>query len=217
MNAGMSPPVKLNRGLYFGDFVASPIAIAVLTTVVLAHRDFEAAGLYGLTLLAGLGAWTLVEYAVHRWVYHRVPFFEKLHDAHHANPRALIGAPSFFSVGIVFVVFFTPLLFVSLVAASGFASGALLAYIAYMLVHHFSHHMEPRSGSLLCQARIRHMAHHYQKTPGNYGVTTSFWDWAFSTKLERPPRYPALDAAGRPERNVSASDFSTPLSRGADR
>ena len=55
--------MKLNRGLYFGDFVASPIAIVVLTTVALAHRDFEAAGLWGLTLLAGLGTWTLVEYA----------------------------------------------------------------------------------------------------------------------------------------------------------
>jgi hypothetical protein len=85
--------MKLNRGLYFGDLVASPIAIVVLTTVALVHRDFEAVGLWGLALFAGLGAWTLVEYAVHRWVYHRVPFFKKLHDAHHESPRALIGAP----------------------------------------------------------------------------------------------------------------------------
>jgi sterol desaturase/sphingolipid hydroxylase (fatty acid hydroxylase superfamily) len=187
--------MKLNRGLYFGDFVASPIAIVVLTTVALAHRDFEAAGLWGLTLLAGLGTWTLVEYAVHRWVYHRVPFFEQLHDAHHANPRALIGAPSFFSFGIVFGVFFAPFLMVSLVAASGFASGALLGYIGYMLVHHLSHHMDPKLDTLLYQARIRHMAHHYyQGTPGNYGVTTSFWDVVFSTKLKRR-RHPTMEVA----------------------
>ena len=54
----MRLPIKLNKGLYYGDFVASPIAIVVLTTVVLAQRDFEAAGIWGLTLFAGLGAWT---------------------------------------------------------------------------------------------------------------------------------------------------------------
>ena len=197
--------MKLNRGLYFGDFVASPIAIAVLATVALTHRDFEAAGLWGLALFAGLGAWTIVEYAVHRWVYHRVPFFEKFHDAHHANPRALIGAPSFFSFGIVFGAFFAPFLTVSLVVASGFTSGALIGYIGYMLVHHISHHMEPKSGTLLYQARIRHMAHHYRSTPGNYGVTTSFWDWVFSTKLERRHRQPSLDAAEVDSGNVLGS------------
>jgi sterol desaturase/sphingolipid hydroxylase (fatty acid hydroxylase superfamily) len=197
--------MKLNRGLYFGDFVASPIAIAVLTTVALTHRDFEAVGVWGLTLFAGLGAWTLVEYAVHRWVYHRVPFFEQFHDTHHANPRALIGAPSFFSFGIVFGVFFAPFFLVGLVAASGFASGALLGYIGYMLVHHLSHHMEPKSGKLLYQARIRHLAHHYQSAPGNYGVTTSFWDWVFSTKLERRRRrHPALHAADGDSGNALA-------------
>jgi sterol desaturase/sphingolipid hydroxylase (fatty acid hydroxylase superfamily) len=185
--------MKLNRGLYFGDFVASPIAIVALATVALVHRDLEAAGMWGLALLAGLGTWTLVEYAVHRWVYHRVPFFKRLHDAHHANPRALIGAPSFFSFGIVFGVFFAPFVVVGLLAASGFASGALLGYIGYMLVHHLSHHVEPKMGTLLYQARIRHMAHHYQSRPGNYGVTTSFWDWLLATKLERR-RHPSLDA-----------------------
>jgi sterol desaturase/sphingolipid hydroxylase (fatty acid hydroxylase superfamily) len=196
--------MKLNRGLYFGDFVASPIAIVVLTTVALVHRDFEAAGLWGLALFAGLGAWTFVEYTVHRWIYHRVPFFMKLHEAHHADPRALIGAPSFFSFGIVFSVFFAPFLLVGLVAASGFASGALLGYVGYMLVHHLSHHVESKMGTLLYQARIRHMAHHYQSTRGNYGVTTSFWDWVFSTKLERRRRHSALEAADGDSGNALA-------------
>jgi sterol desaturase/sphingolipid hydroxylase (fatty acid hydroxylase superfamily) len=64
-----------------------------------------------------------------------------------------------------------------------------------MLVHHLSHHMEPKSGTLLHQARVRHMAHHYRGTPGNYGVTTSFWDWVFSTTLERRRPRPVMDAA----------------------
>jgi sterol desaturase/sphingolipid hydroxylase (fatty acid hydroxylase superfamily) len=187
--------MNLSKSLYFGDLVASPIAIIVLATVALAGRDIAAAGLWIVALLAGVGAWTLVEYAVHRWLYHRVPFFEKFHDAHHADPRALIGTPSFVSVAMVLGVFLLPLLPIGLVAASGFASGALLGYIGYMLVHHLSHHMEPRPGTMLYQARIRHMAHHYHGTPGNYGVTTSFWDRVFSTNLERRRRHSTVDAS----------------------
>ena len=130
---------------------------------------------------------------MHRWVYHRVPFFKRLHDAHHANPRALIGAPSFFSFGIVFGVFFAPFLSWSAWSLQAASQAAhCLGYIGYMLVHHLSHHVEPKTGTLLYQARIRHMAHHYQSTPGNYGVTTSFWDWLLSTKLERRRRHPSL-------------------------
>jgi hypothetical protein len=39
---------------------------------------------------------------------------EKFDDAHHANTRGLVGAPSFFSFGMVFGAFFAPLLIVSL-------------------------------------------------------------------------------------------------------
>jgi sterol desaturase/sphingolipid hydroxylase (fatty acid hydroxylase superfamily) len=177
--------VNLSKCLYFGDFVASPIAIILIATAALAGRDIEAVGLWLLTLFAGVCAWTFVEYVIHRWVYHRVPFLEKFHDAHHANPRALLGAPSFFGVGLILVAFFAPLLAVGLVPASGFASGALIGYVGYMLVHHVSHHVEPRPGTLLYQARIRHLMHHCCGKPGNYGLTTSFWDRVFSTNLER--------------------------------
>ena len=175
--------MNLSKSLYFGDFVAGPAAIVMLAAVALAGRDIAAVALWIAALSAGAGAWTLVEYAVHRWLYHRVPFFAKFHDAHHANPRALIGTPSFVSVAIVLGVFLVPLLPIGFVAASGFACGALLGYIAYMLVHHVSHHMELRSGTLLHRARVRHMAHHYSGKAGNYGVTTSLWDRVFSTIL----------------------------------
>jgi sterol desaturase/sphingolipid hydroxylase (fatty acid hydroxylase superfamily) len=180
--------MNLSKSLYFGDLVASPIVILVLAALALAGRDLEAVGVWVAALLAGIGTWTLVEYAVHRWLYHRVPFFAKYHDAHHADPRALIGTPSFASIAIVLGVFFVPALALGLVAASGFGSGALIGYIGYMLAHHLSHHFEPRPGTLIYRARIRHMAHHYRDMPGNYGVTTSFWDRVFSTNLEPHPR-----------------------------
>lgn len=188
--------MKLTKSLYFGDFFAAPFVIIVLAAATLARRDLGATPvfLWLLALAAGCAAWTLVEYVVHRWIYHEVPPFEKFHDAHHAQPRELVGAPSFLSIGVILAVVFVPLLAFGLLLASGFTSGMLVGYIGYILVHHATHHWEPRPGSLLYDARIRHMLHHYHDTPGNYGVTSSFWDRVFATHVEpraRPRLRPA--------------------------
>jgi sterol desaturase/sphingolipid hydroxylase (fatty acid hydroxylase superfamily) len=181
--------MKLSKALYFGDFVAIPLAIVVLAAIAIAGHGPEAAGWWLLAFVVGLAVWTFVEYVVHRWVYHAVPFFEKFHDAHHDDPKALIGVPSFVSSGLILGVFFLPFLFaVGIVLAVGFASGALVGYAGYMLVHHASHHWELKPGDLLYEARILHMAHHYHETPGNYGVITPFWDHVFRTYVERRRR-----------------------------
>ena len=181
--------MKLSKALYFGDFVAIPAAIVALGWAAIAERGVGAAGLWLLAFVAGLGVWTFVEYVVHRWVYHAIPFFEKFHDAHHDEPEALIGVPSFVSSGVMLAVFFLPLYFtVGIVFSGGFASGAMLGYAGYMLVHHASHHWTLKPGGMLYKARVQHMAHHYNSTPGNYGVITSFWDNVFSTNIERRRR-----------------------------
>lgn len=191
--------MKLSKALYFGDFVAIPVAIVALAAAAISERGVEAAGLWLLAFGAGLFVWTFVEYVVHRWVYHGVAFFEKFHDAHHQDPKALIGVPSFVSSGLMLAVFFVPpLLTVGLVFAGGFASGALLGYAGYMLVHHASHHWELKPGGMLYRARVLHMAHHYHETPGNYGVITPFWDHVFSTNVERRGRIAALELERRP-------------------
>jgi sterol desaturase/sphingolipid hydroxylase (fatty acid hydroxylase superfamily) len=176
--------MKLTKALYFGDFVAAPFAILMLAAMAFAGAGHEAALLWILAFLVGLGAWTLVEYAVHRWLYHRVPFFEKFHDAHHADPDGLIGAPSFLAIIVLLALFFAPLLVLGFAIASGFGSGTLLGYMLYMLVHHASHHVMPKPGSVLYAARIRHMAHHYHARPGNYGIITAFWDRVFATHVD---------------------------------
>jgi sterol desaturase/sphingolipid hydroxylase (fatty acid hydroxylase superfamily) len=177
--------MRLNRFLYFGDFVATPVAILVLAAAGLAGRGSGAVLWWLLALLAGLFAWTFIEYAVHRWVYHRVPLFETYHDAHHEAPEELVGAPSFFAIGVILALFFVPVLPAGLLVASGFGCGVLLGYIAYMIVHHLSHHLRPKPGSWLYGARIRHMAHHFHREPGNYGIITPLWDHVFSTYVGR--------------------------------
>ena len=177
--------MKLGKALYFGDFVAIPLAIVGLAAWAMPGRGLLGPPEWLASFAAGLFAWTFVEYIVHRWVFHAVPYFEKLHDAHHEEPLALIGTPSFASSGLILAGFFlAPLAFTGALFASGFASGALTGYAGYMAVHHAVHHMQPRPGSLLYRARLRHMAHHYHGAHGNYGVTTGLWDALFGTVVE---------------------------------
>jgi sterol desaturase/sphingolipid hydroxylase (fatty acid hydroxylase superfamily) len=178
--------MQLTRPLYFGDFIAAPFAIASLAILALLPGHVAASRLlfWLSALIVGGATWTLVEYVVHRWIYHRIPTFEKFHDEHHAAPRELIGAPSFVSIGLILVLIFVPLLAVGLTFASGFTSGMLVGYVGYIFVHHATHHWACRPGTLLYHARVRHMVHHYHARPGNFGVTTSFWDRIFASYIE---------------------------------
>jgi sterol desaturase/sphingolipid hydroxylase (fatty acid hydroxylase superfamily) len=176
--------MQLGRFLYFGDFVLSPLAIFGLLLATLMQHDTTALSMWAAAFVLGCIGWTLVEYAIHRWVYHAVPFFDKLHDAHHQEPKGMIGAPSFLSVAAIFVVFYLPLYFASHAFAGGFTSGILLGYVGYMLVHHASHHWRLKPGRMLYRLRMNHMVHHYRGEEGNYGIVTSFWDHVFSTYVE---------------------------------
>jgi sterol desaturase/sphingolipid hydroxylase (fatty acid hydroxylase superfamily) len=176
--------MPINKFLYFGDFVAIPIAV-----LVFAYLSHRAGGLSGLpefiaAALFGVALWTLVEYLIHRFVYHHAPILSPLHDKHHKKPNDLIGVPSFISSGFIIVVCYLPLSLFYPVVAAGFVTGMLIGYAAYMFVHHATHHMKIEPGHWLYPSRVRHMAHHYRDTT-NFGVSTGFWDWVFRT--ERMP------------------------------
>ena len=53
--------MPINKFLYFGDFLAIPVAVAVLTYSALAAGGLWAAADFGVSLLIGLATWTLVD------------------------------------------------------------------------------------------------------------------------------------------------------------
>jgi sterol desaturase/sphingolipid hydroxylase (fatty acid hydroxylase superfamily) len=95
--------------------------------------------------------------------------------------------PSFVSSGFIIVVCYFPVRILDDIAASGFTSGMLLGYAAYMFVHHATHHFAIQPGDWPYQARVRHMAHHYHDN-ANFGVSTGFWDRVFNTTGARRAR-----------------------------
>jgi sterol desaturase/sphingolipid hydroxylase (fatty acid hydroxylase superfamily) len=179
--------MPINKFLYFGDFFVIPAAVTVLTYFALTAGGLSASLHFAVSLLIGLATWTLVEYAVHRFVYPYAPVFSALHDSHHRAPNEFIGVPSFVSSGFIIVVCYFPVRISDDIAASGFTSSMLLGYAAYMFVHHATHHFAIQPGDWLYQARVRHMAHHYHDN-ANFGVSTGFWDRVFNTTGARRAR-----------------------------
>jgi len=141
-------------------------------------------------VIIGAALWTLTEYVMHRVVYHGIPFFEKYHETHHANPRVYVGAPPMIGTSLVFLVSFVPLATYSIVLANAVCVGMLMGYTIYMTVHHACHFWMLTPGGYLYRARLHHAAHHYRNDDGNFGVTTSFWDRVFGTRIQpSPPRH----------------------------
>jgi sterol desaturase/sphingolipid hydroxylase (fatty acid hydroxylase superfamily) len=170
---------------YFADMVLCPLLAAGLSTFALAHFAGLAVVEWLLALIAGAALWTLVEYGMHRLIYHRVAAFKRLHEAHHANPQAYVGAPPLVGTGAVFLVSFVPLVPFAPNIANGLAVGMLTGYTIYMCVHYACHFWTPMPGSYLYRVRLRHAVHHYRDDGGNFGVTTSFWDRVFGTCIAR--------------------------------
>ena len=184
---------------YYTDFII--YSMLVLALVALTVRESRSDQLIWLAAaIAGAGSWTLVEYFLHRFVFHRMPLVAELHHAHHAAPRAYVGTPTWVSLPILAGVFFIPMwrLF-SLKVAFGAISGLITGWLWYGMVHHVIHHRRPRRLAIALRvASHRHLIHHSTYLSGNFGVTTAVWDHLFGTHI--PSGVRAMEvAAHRPQ------------------
>lgn len=178
--------MQLSKLGYYGDFLVYPALIAALTL----YAAYDATGLqrgaWVLFALVGLATWTLVEYVLHRTLFHNFPVLKRLHGAHHTTPKALLGSPIWLSVAIGSLIIFGPLWWTTgFMIASATSTGLMLGYLGYVTVHHLSHHANPRHDSYLYRAKRRHALHHYCGETSNFGVTTGIWDRIFGTELRR--------------------------------
>ena len=180
--------MRLSNLSYYSDFFISMALCAWMLAVVIAYRTWLEGAQWAAAAATGAAAWTLIEYAMHRWFYHDTPYIRDLHAAHHATPGAHIGAPPLIGIVLIFAVCYAPLVSTNSSVASGFTTGMLLGYMAYMLVHHASHYWNRPASSWLARARLHHALHHYHSDACNFGITTAFWDHVFGTALVRKPR-----------------------------
>jgi len=140
-----------------------------------------------LSLLLGALAWTLLEYALHRWlghdrrIVHKNPFGLE-HTAHHSRghyfaPAWKKGAAALLVLGSV-----GPLAVLAVGAPAGiaFTAGLTACYLAYEALHRLLH-VWAGVGPYARWARRHHFFHHFHDPQTNHGVTTPLWDWVFGT------------------------------------
>lgn len=167
---------------------ATPVIVYVPVILICAYFGFQIVEWYwGISaFIGGIFLWTLVEYVIHRWVFHYEPKTETgrkmhflIHGIHHDYPRdetrlvmpLLVSVPLavffYYSFMLVFGKFY-------LVVFSGF----VLGYVSYDTIHYATHHlnMKGRIGKFL---RSYHLRHHYEDEHTAYGVSNPLWDYVF--------------------------------------
>ena len=150
--------------------------------------------------LLGAAGWTLLEYVLHRFVFHarsaRGPG-AKEHRRHHAQVDYF--APSWQKALAALVA--TAILLPVLVLIAGVKLGSagtlgfILMYLLYEILHRRAHTHPPGSRYGRWQ-RKNHFAHHFVDPRLAQGVTTPLWDSVFGTRLSvervRVPRRLAM-------------------------
>lgn len=177
--------MKMSKFGYFSEFLLFPPLVLVAMLVAFRGSAPPQPLLWALVYGAGLIAWTLFEYLLHRVLFHHAPLLAPIHDRHHKSPNDFIGTPAWVSVLVGLVAIAAPA-WATLGFGLGTAAtaGLVTGYLWYVFVHYATHHWQPRRGTYIYRARLRHARHHHLPDSGNFGVTTAFWDYVFGTALE---------------------------------
>jgi hypothetical protein len=137
-----------------------------------------------LAFLLGILLWTLLEYLLHRFVFHRYRgIVGSFHHEHHGAPRNLnylfVRLPYSIGLSAVFVAAIWALTG-DIVRTMQFMAGIWLGYIYYESVH-YRVHFSPAEGGWIGHQRRAHFRHHFHNSRKWFGVTTPLWDYVFRT------------------------------------
>ena len=111
-------------------------------------------------LIVGIVNWSLLEYVIHRFVFHGEDYWLPannfsyvahflLHGIHHAFPQDALRLvfpvlPGYIVMNLMLAPFFKLMLPDSI--ENVFVAGTLIGYILYDLIHYFIHHSSPKDG-----------------------------------------------------------------------
>ncbi|KAM7505760.1 hypothetical protein LguiB_004664 [Lonicera macranthoides] len=146
------------------------------------------------TAVVGIFIWTLLEYSLHRFLFHLRPksywgntmhYF--IHGCHHKQPMdglRLVFPPAATAILLVPVVEIVKLSIPPSIAPAIFG-GALLGYVMYDCTHYYLHHGKPCKG-VSHNLKRYHMKHHFRVQDKGFRITSLFGGDVFGTL---PPKF----------------------------
>ncbi|KAK3704980.1 fatty acid alpha-hydroxylase [Vermiconidia calcicola] len=149
--------------------------------------------------IAGLCIWTIVEYGLHRCIFHVDHYMPDnracitlhflLHGIHHYLPmdrlRLVMPPTLLLALAMPFWQLAHTVFFYNWYAATAVFCGGIFGYVCYDLTHYFLHHKN--LPSYYRELKKYHLQHHFMDYENGFGVTSRFWDRVFGTELPPPP------------------------------
>lgn len=173
-----------------------PIVPLVLWGPIVSFLLYRGATAHGMSttefialFFIGLIVWTLMEYILHRFVFHWNAksaagkyFVFLFHGLHHDDPQdpTRLVMPPVPALLIFLVLWFLFSLIVPANYLGVFMAFFMVGYLCYDYIHYATHHfaMTSKIGKYL---RKYHLQHHYSNERSKYGVSNPLWDYVFKT------------------------------------
>lgn len=138
----------------------------------------------------GVVSWSLFEYLVHRFAYHKRTnskkiqwYLDAFHLHHHKNLQdySVLNA-SFLLIYPLTLIILSTIYFVTedLVLTASFGLVMTLYYLFYEYVHYLIH-LKTHTNFYLKYIQKYHLYHHYKNWNKNFGNTITLWDKIFGT------------------------------------
>jgi 4-hydroxysphinganine ceramide fatty acyl 2-hydroxylase len=182
---------KILERLSRTNFLFPVIVFAALSALFLVLSFFDN-GInfrYALWLFPlGWLSFTLVEYLIHRFLFHfhattekELDLQYKIHGVHHEFPRDKdrLVMPPVISVMLAFAFYY---LFKLLMDDYGklFFSGFIGGYSVYLVIHYAVHALKPPKNFFKFFWK-HHSLHHYDSVHSAFSVSLPLWDYLFNT------------------------------------
>ncbi len=169
------------------------LAIWLPVVVLLLAAARLAAGVGWIALAAtwfgGVLLWTLVEYVLHRFLFHTAPrsaagirLHFLAHGIHHFDPYdgTRLVFPPLAGMAIAVPLYLLWDLVLPTGPALALMGGVLTGYLLYDMSHYVSHHGTIRDPWFRFLHRY-HAAHHHRDPDALFGVSNPLWDLVFRT------------------------------------
>lgn len=147
------------------------------------------------TAVLGYFIWPLIEYSIHRWIFHITPPDDSpllitlhfgIHGLHHKVPfddQRLLFPPAATAL-IVWGIHGILRLFLPLFITLPLLAGGILGYVTYDLMHFYLHYGSPNEGSYLYHMKRYHNQHHFTNHQHGFGISCPLWDYVFDTAIK---------------------------------